>query len=281
MNVLQGYNQNYTIMNDRQKYIEGAKRIVIKVGTSTLTYKNGLLNLYMVEHLVRQIADLQSSGKEVVVVTSGAIGAGIGKLGLKEKPKDIPENQAAAAVGQGILMNTYEKFFSEYGKTVGQILITREDISHKDRLLNAKNTFSVLLERGVIPIVNENDAIVVDEIKFGDNDTLSARVASIIGADLLILLSDIDGLYNDNPKDNPNAVLIDEVIQIDDKIVGCAGGAGSELGTGGMATKIKAAKIATSNGVSMIIANGEVRDIIRNVISCENVGTLFVAKKNS
>lgn len=265
-------------MNDRKKYIEGTKRIVIKVGTSTLTYENGLLNLYMIEHLVRQIADLQSSGKEVVIVTSGAVGAGIGKLGLNRSPKDIPESQAAAAVGQGILMNTYEKFFAEYGKTVGQILITKDDISHKDRLLNAKNTFSALLERGVIPIVNENDAIVVDEIKFGDNDTLSARVAALIEADLLILLSDIDGLYNDNPKNNPEAILIDKVMKIDDKIEACAGGAGSKLGTGGMITKIKAAKIATSNGVSMIIANGEVRNVIRSIISAEDVGTLFVAK---
>lgn len=267
------------IMTDRQKYLKNIRRVVIKVGSSTLTYKSGLLNLYIIDHLVRQIADIHNMGIEVVLVTSGAIGAGIGKLGLKKRPETIPESQAAAAVGQGLLMNTYEKFFSEYGKTVAQILITKEDMTHKDRLLNAKNTFSTLIERNVIPIVNENDAVIVDEIKFGDNDTLSARVASLIDADLLILLSDIDGLYSENPKDNPKAFLIDNVMKITNKIEDCAGGAGSKFGTGGMETKIKAAKIATSNGVSMIIAKGETRDVIRNIICLENVGTLFVASK--
>ncbi|WP_446897287.1 glutamate 5-kinase [Clostridium sp. LBM24168] len=265
-------------MKNRKEYLKNINRVVIKVGSSTLTYKSGLLNLYMIEHLVRQIADIHNMGMEVVLVTSAAIGAGIGKLGLSRKPDSIPESQAAAAVGQGLLMNTYEKFFSEYGKTIAQILITKEDMTQKHRLSNAKNTFFELLSRGVIPIVNENDAVIVDEIKFGDNDTLSAMVSSLIGADLLILLSDVDGLYSGNPRENPEAVLISEVFDITEKIEKCAGGAGSKFGTGGMTTKIKAAKIATSNGVSMVIAKGETKDIIRSIISFDNVGTLFVAR---
>lgn len=265
-------------MNYREKCLKDVKKVVIKVGSSTLTYKNGLLNLYMIEHIVRQISDIHSMGFDVVLVTSGAIGAGIGKLHMKKRPETIPESQAAAAVGQGLLMNTYEKFFSEYGKTVAQILITKEDISHKDRLLNAKNTFSALLEKGVIPIVNENDAVIVDEIKFGDNDTLSARVSSIIEADLLILLSDIDGLYDKNPRSNPDASLIKYVPEITEDIERCAGGAGSDLGTGGMITKIKAAKIAAAGNVLMIIARGDVNDIIRDIINFKDVGTLFASK---
>ncbi|MBA5851123.1 glutamate 5-kinase [Clostridium sp. cel8] len=263
-------------MGNREKYLSHVKRIVVKVGSSTLTYKSGLLNLYMIEQLVRQIADIHSMGMEIVLVTSGAIGAGIGKLGMKKRPESIPESQAAAAVGQGLLMNTYEKFFSEYGKTVGQILITKEDISHKYRFLNVKNTFSALLERGVIPIVNENDAVIVDEIKFGDNDTLSAMVATLIDADLLILLSDIDGLYDKNPKYDLNASLIENVFEITDEIEECAGGAGSKFGTGGMVTKIKAAKIAKKGGVPMVIAKGERKNIIRDIIGFKDVGTLFV-----
>ncbi|MCH3964377.1 MAG: glutamate 5-kinase [Clostridium sp.] len=265
-------------MKNREQYLKDIKRIVIKVGSSTLTYKSGLLNLYMIEHLVRQIADIHNMGMEIVFVTSAAIGAGMGKLGLDRKPDSIPESQAAAAVGQGLLMNTYEKFFSEYGKTVAQILITKEDMTQEHRIMNAKNTFSTLLQKGVIPIVNENDAVIVDEIKFGDNDTLSAMVASLIGADLLILLSDVDGLYSGNPRENSEAVLISEVCDITDKIEKCAGGAGSRFGTGGMATKINAARIATSNGVPMVIAKGETKNIIRSIISFDNVGTLFIAR---
>lgn len=265
-----------TIMNNREKYLKDVHRLVIKVGSSTITHPNGLLNLYRIDHLVRQIADLHNRGIEVVLVTSGAIGAGFRKLGLKEKPKSIPESQAAAAVGQGILMHTYEKFFSEYGQTVAQILITREDIVNEERFMNARNTFSELLQRGIIPIVNENDATIVDEIKFGDNDTLSAQVSSVINAQLLILLSDIDGLYNCNPRTNKDAVLIDEVLKVTEEIEAAAGGAGSSLGTGGMFTKIKAAKIATASGTSMIIANGETPNIIVSLLNYENLGTLFL-----
>lgn len=265
-------------MNNRQKYLKDIRKIVIKVGSSTLTHPNGLLNLYRIEHLTRQIADLNNRGLEVVLVTSGAIGAGFRKLGFKEKPKNIPEKQASAAVGQGILMHTYEKFFSEYGQTVAQILITREDLTNEERFSNAQNTFSELLKNGVIPIVNENDAIIVEEIKFGDNDTLSAHVASLIGADLLILLSDIDGLYSCNPRTNPDAFLINEVPEITEEVENSAGGVGSSLGTGGMFTKVKAAKIATEAGISMIIANGEKQNVIINLLNFNDEGTLFLSK---
>lgn len=262
-------------MNSREKYIKDVKRIVVKVGSSTLTHPTGLLNITQIEHLVRQLADMHNKGIEVVLVSSGAIAAGIGKLGLKAKPKAMSGKQAAAAVGQGILMHMYEKLFSEYGKTVAQILLTREDMDHSSRFSNAKNTFSALLKQGVIPIVNENDAIAVEEIKFGDNDTLSAVVAKLTSADLLILLSDIDGMYDSNPKTNENAKLIHNISKITDEIRACAGGAGSSLGTGGMATKVHAAEIATSSGTSMIIVNGSNPNILTDIIDCKEVGTLF------
>lgn len=262
-------------MNQRLELIKNVKRIVIKVGTSTLTYNSGLLNLNRMEALVRQIADIHNRGIEVILVSSGAIGAGMGKLGLKHKPKTIPEKQASAAVGQGVLMQMYEKLFSEYGQTVAQILLTREDMQHFNRLCNAKNTFKALLDLGTIPIVNENDAIVVEEIKFGDNDTLSAIVTRLVSADLLILLSDIDGMYNSNPKFNPDAKLISYISEINDDIVKAAEGAGSQLGTGGMVTKINAAKIALSAGSSMIIVNGSKNNIITEVLDGLEVGTLF------
>lgn len=266
--------------NLREDYIKDVKRIVVKVGTSTLTYPTGLLNLNKIENLVRQLSDAHNRGIEVILVSSGAIGAGIGKLGLKEKPKTIPEKQAAAAVGQGILLHMYEKIFSEYGKPVGQILLTREDLSHRTRFLNASNTFYSLLEQGVIPIVNENDAIVVDEIKFGDNDTLSAMVASLVNADLLVLVTDIDGLYDSNPKTNPNAKFIPVVDEITDDIVAAAGGAGSSLGTGGMATKINAGKIAISSGSSMVIVNGDKHNFLTDILDSKEIGTLFLGQKD-
>ncbi|WMJ80110.1 glutamate 5-kinase [Clostridium sp. MB40-C1] len=265
-------------MNNREDYLKNVKRVVIKVGTSTLTHSTGLLNLNRIEKLVRQISDIHNRGIEIILVSSGAIGAGIGKLGLKEKPKTIPQKQAAAAVGQGILLHMYEKLFSEYGKIAAQILLTREDVSHRTRFLNARNTFFALLEQGVIPIVNENDAISIDEIKFGDNDTLSAMVASISEADLLILLTDIDGLYNSNPNTNPDAKLIRCVDEITEEIEGCAGDAGSKLGTGGMITKINAAKIATYSGSSMVIVDGSTPNILNEVLNGSEVGTLFKGK---
>lgn len=263
----------------RKQYVTDAKRIVVKVGTSTLTHSTGLLNINRIENLVRQLSDVHNRGVEVILVSSGAIGAGIGKLGLKTKPKTIPEKQAAAAVGQGILLHMYEKLFSEYGKTVAQILLTREDVSHRMRYLNASNTFYALLEKGVIPIVNENDAIVVEEIKFGDNDTLSAMVASLVNADLLILLTDIDGLYDSNPKINPSAKFISYVDEITDEIVASADGAGSSLGTGGMITKINAGKIATASGSSMIIVNGDAPNVLNDILDGKDIGTFFRGKK--
>lgn len=265
---------------NRKDYLKNIKRIVVKIGTSTLTYSNGLLNLSRIENIVRQISNIHNQDIEVVLVSSGAIGAGIGKLGLKSKPKTIPQKQACAAIGQGIIVHMYEKLFNEYGKTAGQILLTRDDMANRGRFLNARNTFFALFEQGVIPIVNENDAVVVDEIKFGDNDTLSAVVASLIEAELLIILSDIDGLYDSNPNENPDAELIDFVKYISPEIKNAAGGAGSNLGTGGMTTKIKAAEIATAASCSLIIANGSKSNVLNDIVDGKKVGTLF-SKKSS
>lgn len=257
-----------------------AKRIVLKVGTSTLTHSTGKLNFFRIEKLVRQLSDLANQGKEVILVTSGAVGAGMDRLGLKEKPKTIPEKQAAAAVGQGILMHTYEKLFGEYGQTVAQVLLTREDSVKHKRYINSRNTLLTLLKMGVIPVINENDAVAIDELKIGDNDTLSAMVANIVDADVLIILSDIDGVYSDNPQKNPNAQLIHEIDDITPEIEALAGGAGSLRGTGGMQTKIQAAKIAVNSGVTMLIASGWQDGIIREIFDGTKVGTIFLAKHN-
>ncbi|WP_428864376.1 glutamate 5-kinase [Clostridium sediminicola] len=262
-------------MSTRNDYLSNVKRIVIKIGSSTLTYPTGLLNFSRIEKLVRQIADINNRGIEVILVSSGAVAAGIGKLGLKSRPKTIPEKQAAAAVGQGILIHMYEKILSEYGKIAAQMLLTKDDMSERKRFLNIRNAFFSLLESNVIPIVNENDAVIVDEIKFGDNDTLSAMVTGLVEADLLIILSDIKGLYDSNPKLNPDAKLINNVYEITDEIISCAGGAGSNLGTGGMITKLNAAKIASTSGASMIIVDGSEENILSNVIEGNNVGTFF------
>lgn len=260
----------------KREELKDVKRVVVKVGTSTLTYDTGLLNLSRIEALVRQVADVHNKGLEMILVSSGAIGAGMGKLNLTERPKTIPEKQAAAAVGQGVLMHMYQKCFSEYGKTIGQILLTKNDFSDRSRFLTARDAFFQLLRQGVIPIVNENDAIVVDEIKVGDNDTLSALVASLVEADLLIILSDIDGLYTANPAKDSSAKKLDTVVHIDDDIRSMASGAGSELGTGGMATKITAAQVATSAGVHMVIANGSTPEVIQQTVAGASMGTLFV-----
>ncbi|KMT21521.1 glutamate 5-kinase [Clostridium cylindrosporum] len=263
------------MLGNREEHIKNVKRIVVKVGSSTLTYENGRINISQIELITRQLADLHNKGYEVILVSSGAIGAGIGKLGMKKRPSTIPEKQAAAAVGQGLLLHMYEKLFSEYGQTIAQILLTREDMTDRVRFLNSRNALFSLLEMGVIPIINENDAVIVDEIKFGDNDTLSALVASLVEADLLILLSDIDGLYNDNPRKNPDAKLFSWIDEITDEIEKCAGGAGSSLGTGGMVTKIRAAKIAVSSGSVMVIGNGSNPSIIRDIVEGKEVGTWF------
>lgn len=257
-----------------------AKRIVVKVGTSTLTHSTGKLNLWRIEKLVRELADLANQGKEMILVTSGAVGAGMELLKLTEKPKTIPEKQAAAAVGQGILMHTYEKFFSEYGQVVAQVLLTREDSVKRTRYMNCRNTLLTLIQLGVIPIINENDAVSIDELKIGDNDTLSAMVASIVDADALIILSDVEGVYTANPQSNPQAQLIAEISDITPEMEELAGGAGSLRGTGGMYTKIQAGKIAVNSGISMVIASGLRDGVLRDVLTGKNVGTIFLSKEN-
>ncbi len=257
-----------------------AKRIVVKVGTSTLTHSTGKLNLWRIEKLVRELADLANQGKEIILVSSGAVGAGMDLLGLTEKPKTIPEKQAAAAVGQGRLMHTYEKFFSEYGQVVAQILLTREDSVKRTRYTNCRNTLLTLLKMGVIPIINENDVVAIEELKIGDNDTLSAMVASIVDADILIILSDVEGVYTDNPQTNPDAQLITEIPDITPEMEEIAGGPGSARGTGGMYTKIQAGKIAVNSGISMLIASGLRDGVLRDAFSGVNVGTIFLAKEN-
>ncbi|MDD2504377.1 MAG: glutamate 5-kinase [Clostridia bacterium] len=253
-------------------------RIVVKVGTSTLTYENGKLNLSRIERLSMVLSDLANQNRDIVLVTSGAIGVGMSKLGFKKKPTDISLKQALAAVGQGMLMQIYEKMFSEYGQVVAQILITKEDIFMEDRSANAINTFNALLNHKVIPIVNENDTITTDEIKIGDNDVLSAYVAKLINADLLILLSDIDGLYDKNPSFE-DAKLIKRVYNINDNINSIAEDTASILGTGGMKTKINAASIAMENKILMAIVNGDRPDNIYDIISVMEVGTLFLGKE--
>ncbi|MBO5322185.1 MAG: glutamate 5-kinase [Clostridia bacterium] len=254
-------------------------KVVIKLGTSTLAHETGRLNIRRVEELCKVISDLKNAGNEIIMVSSGAIGMGVGKLGLGEKPHDIPTKQAAAAVGQCELMYTYDKLFSEYNHTVAQILLTDEDIADTERCSNFKNTLCRLLELGVIPIINENDTIATDEIIIGDNDTLGAIVSTTINADLLIILSDIDGLYTADPHKDRNAVMLSRVEEITDEIVAMTGGAGTTLGTGGMVTKIKAAKIATAGGTDMVIANGSNPQLLYSIIDSEDVGTRFVAKK--
>lgn len=255
-----------------------AQRIVVKVGTSTLTYDTGRPNLRRIEALVKQLADLANQGKEVILVSSGAVGAGLAPLGFKERPKDLVMKQAAASVGQGVLLHMYEKLFREYGHTVGQILLTREDSTNRARYINLRNTLYALISLGVIPILNENDVVSIDEFKIGDNDTLSAIIASTVEADLLIILSDIEGLYTANPQTNPDAELIYEVETITPHIYEIAGGAGTSRGTGGMYTKIQAANIAVNSGVHMVVASGEHNDTIEVVASGGLRGTLFVAR---
>ena len=250
-------------------------RIVIKVGTSTLTYATGRVNVRRFSALCRTVSDILNSGAEVILVTSGAIGLGTGKLHLQGKPKDIAGKQAAAAVGQCELMYMYDKEFSEYNQTVAQILLTAPDLKCDDRREKFHNTLEKLIEMGVLPIINENDTVATEEIVFGDNDTLAAEVAVSTGADLLILLSDIDGLYTANPKDDPTAKLIPEVREITDGILALGGAAGSELGTGGMQTKLKAAKIATEAGCDMVIANGADPVVLYDIAEGKSVGTRF------
>lgn len=266
-----------------RKNLINANRIVVKVGTSTLTYDNGNINLRRIEKLTRVLSDIVNSGKEVVLVTSGAIGVGVSKLKLKEKPQNIREKQAVASVGQCELMHIYSKFFGEYSHVVGQVLLTRDVVEDDHIRENVCNTFETLIENKIIPIVNENDTVSIDEIenivKFGDNDNLSAIVATLVKADLLIILSDIDGFYDSDPRINKDAKLLKVVEEITPELESCAGGAGSNLGTGGMVTKLAAAKKAVSSSVDMILANGSDPSVILNVLDGEDVGTLFLGKK--
>ena len=256
------------------------KRVVIKLGTSTLAHSTGRLNIKNIRHICRILSDLKNAGNEIILVSSGAIGMGVGKLGLKSKPEDIPTKQAAAAIGQCELMYTYDKLFSEYSHTVGQILLTGSDVHNVERFSNFKNTINRLLDLGVIPIINENDTIATDEIVIGDNDTLGAIVAVSINADLLILLSDIEGLYTADPHKNKEGKLISVIDEITPEIIALGGGKGSSLGTGGMSTKIKAAQIATESGCDMIIANGQNPALLYDIADGKAVGSLFKARKS-
>ena len=262
--------------------ISDKKRIVIKLGTSTLAHSTGRLNLRRVNNLVRVISDLQNAGKEIIIVSSGAIGLGVGKLGMKKKPVDTPLKQAAAAVGQCELMYMYDQLFGNYNIPVAQILLTKTIIGQPERRKNVENTFEKLIEMGVIPIVNENDTVAIDELELeiGENDSLSAIVAEIANADLLIILSDIDGLYNKDPHSNDDAKLIPVVEKIDEYIEHIAGGAGSSLGTGGMSTKINAGKIASNAGIDMVIMNGDNPERLYDLFENKQVGTLFLSKNH-
>lgn len=256
-------------------------RVVVKVGTSTITYENGRFNLANMEHLCRSIANQQNRGREMILVTSGAIGVGVGFLRLPEKPRTMRDKQAVAAVGQCELMSMYARLMHEYACTVGQILLTRDDIDDPLTRTNVLNTFNALLEREIVPVVNENDTVSTREIShngtFGDNDTLSAEVAALVGADLLIILSDVDGLFAEDPRQDPQAKLLTDVEKVSPEIERLAGGEGTNRGTGGMRTKIAAARIAAKVGLPTVIANGSRAGIIDKILEGRQVGTLFRA----
>ncbi|MDA3846232.1 MAG: glutamate 5-kinase [Vallitaleaceae bacterium] len=258
---------------------DNKKRIIIKVGSSSLTHTTtGHISLSKLEQFVRQVADLKNSGREVIVVTSGAIAVGVSALHLDKRPIKLDDTQAVAAVGQASLMMLYQKLFREYNHVVGQVLITKDLIDHEERKQNAIRTFASLLNYNVIPIVNENDTVATEEIEFGDNDSLSAIVAELVRGDLLILLSDIDGLYDKNPKLHPDAVLIHEITTIDDSVFAMAGDTHSKIGTGGMVTKLLAGEVANKAGIDMIIANSVMPQVINRIFSGEQIGTYFKAK---
>ena len=253
-------------------------RIVVKIGTSNITYSTGYLNLRHIEKLVQVISDVKNAGHEIILVSSGAIAMGTGKLNLPSRPSDIAGKQACAAVGQCELMYTYDRLFGAYNHTVAQILLTAPDLANDDRREKFQNTIERLLSLSALPIINENDTVATEEIEFGDNDTLAAKVAVSSGANLLVLLSDIDGLYNKDPRGNPDADFIPEVYEINETIMSLGGGAGSKLGTGGMETKLKAARIATESGCDMIIMNGDCPENLYSILDGVKKGTRFYAK---
>ncbi len=254
-------------------------RIAVKVGTSTLAHSTGRLNIRHVEELVKVLSDLKNAGHQVILISSGAIGMGVGKLNLPGRPSDIPTKQAAAAVGQCELMYTYDRLFSQYNHTVAQILLTSEDVKDPTRRQNFENTMARLLELGALPVINENDSVATDEIKVGDNDTLGAIVACAVKAQLLVLLSDIEGLYTADPRQDPKAALIPTVEEVTPQIEALAGGKGSELATGGMATKLRAAKMVTAQGCDMVITNGEHPERLYDIAQGNAVGTRFVGRR--
>lgn len=266
-------------VNDYFKY---KKRVVVKIGSSSLQHpQTGSMNLMKIEKLVRELCDLRNQGMDVCLVSSGAIAVGRQAIGLQSRPQDISTKQACAAVGQARLMMTYQRMFAEYNQTAGQILMTKDTILEDESCQNAHNTFEEMFRLGIIPVVNENDTVSTYEMQFGDNDSLSAIVASLVGADLLILLSDIDGLYTDDPRKNPKAELIPVVEKIDNRIENMAGDTvGSDVGTGGMTTKLTAARIATLSGADMIIANAKDVGVLHQIFEGKQVGTFFKANKN-
>ena len=272
----------YNVQNTGPQGPEGGSgmRIVVKVGTSTLAHATGRLNIQRMERLCRVLSDLKNAGHEIILVSSGAIGMGVGKLNLPGRPADMPSKQAAAAVGQCELMYTYDKQFTEYSHTVAQLLLTGEDIQSEQRSRNVRNTLSRLLELGALPIINENDAVATDEIgvenTIGENDSLSAIVAAAIGADLLVLLSDIDGLYDKDPRRHPDARLIPTVERVDDELFTLAEDSSTGLGTGGMITKLRAAAIATEAGCEMVIANGSKPEVLYDIAAGRPAGTRFL-----
>lgn len=251
-------------------------RIVVKIGTSTLAYATGQLNIRRVEELCKTMSDIRNAGHELILVSSGAIGMGVGKLGLRTRPRDIPTKQAAAAVGQCELMYIYDKLFSEYHHTVAQLLITADNLSNETRHANFTNTLNRLLELGAVPVINENDTVATDEIVIGDNDTLAAMVAESVEADLLVLLSDIDGLYTADPHADPTAKLLPVVHRVDDDVRALAGVSSTDQGTGGMVTKLRAAEICLNCGCEMVIANGSEPRLLYDIVEGKPVGTRFV-----
>lgn len=262
----------------RELLLKNVQKIVVKVGTSTLTKSDGQLNIDKIKKIVLELSNLSDKGYDVALVTSGAVGAGMGVLNMPERPKTLSEKQAVSAVGQVSLMHLYQTLFQEYNKVIGQLLLTKGEFSDRRRYLNVRNVCNTFFDKKIIPVINENDAIVADELKVGDNDTMSALVSGLIDADLVIILSDIDGLYNKNPQKYTDAKLIELVGDITEDVKNMAGGEGSKFGTGGMITKIIAAEMATKIGTNLVIANGDDPKNITRVVEKENIGTLFVRK---
>lgn len=260
-----------------RKHLKKKNKIVVKVGTSLLAYDNGKINLQRMEKLVRVLADLHNSGKEVILVTSGAVAMGVGMIGMDKKPDELVKKQALAAIGQVGLIRLYQKFFDEYNKTVAQLLLTRDGIENSLRRMNARNTLQQLIEMGIIPVVNENDTVITDEIEFGDNDTLSASVATLIQADLLLILTDTDGVFTSDPHVNNSARKVPKVMKASDDLKNIDVNGSSKMGSGGMASKIAAAELCREHNVDVVIANGTDPSTIMDILEGKDLGTFFVS----